>query len=174
MQVVWRFEIDGRTSVNRESRVWFGGRAQGMTEFMRMTALVCALLHKRLVVGYNEYNKRQLTPMQVLALYGPEAQKISSPVTMVAEMTEQGLFPVFFADEVEHCYEKNNAEALSQVRTVLFRLADVVAYSLLAAAQFLTLADSTRSLCIATGSVASLPDMIAAGEQTAVETLYRR
>ena len=69
---MWRFEKFGRTPQNRESRMWFGGRALGKTEFMRITALVCAVLHARLVVGYNEYNKQQFTPLQVLAMYEPD------------------------------------------------------------------------------------------------------
>ena len=112
--------------MNRESRMWLGGRSHGKTEFMRITALVSALLHKRLLLGYNEYNKHQLTPLQVLAMHVPEVETIASPGTMVTEMANKGLFPVFFADEVEHCYEKGNKEALSQVRAILFCFAGAV------------------------------------------------
>eukprot|EP00698_Gefionella_okellyi_P013941 TRINITY_DN3852_c0_g3_i1.p1 TRINITY_DN3852_c0_g3~~TRINITY_DN3852_c0_g3_i1.p1 ORF type:complete len:511 (+),score=75.26 TRINITY_DN3852_c0_g3_i1:180-1712(+) len=143
LQVVWRFESIGSTSVNCESRVWFG---DGKKEFMRVTALMCALLHERLVVGYNEYNKNsQFTPQNVLAMRGPEVHAPASRATMVTEMANRGLFAVYFADEVEHCCEKGNQEALKQ---------------------FMLLADSTCSLCIVTGSVASLPDMIRPRQQS--------
>jgi hypothetical protein len=85
----------------RNGRAWLGGPAHGKTELQRVAALLIALLHPGAAVGYCEYNKCELPPLQVLGLRDPWTW-VQSPLgdLPAALKKKQKKFIVFFADEV--------------------------------------------------------------------------
>lgn len=113
MQVCARLERI-REGETRNGRAWLGGPAHGKTELQRVAALLMALLQPYAVVGYCEYNKCQLSPLDILTIVDPPLAP-SSPPHDLAALLRKKRYIVFFADEVEHLYFRRDKTALYQV-----------------------------------------------------------
>ena len=98
-QQIQRSRLAGR-SLARQDRVTARGR----------TAL--ALLPERR--GYCEYNKCELSPLQLLNLDKPSNLPLPSPYDLASVFRGQR-FIVFFADEVQHLYFRHQYNTLHQV-----------------------------------------------------------
>lgn len=91
----------------------------GKSQLQRVAALLLALLHPTAVVGYCEYRRYSLSPLQLLTLgatsHLPSPSSSASLPDLVSALREQQRFIVFFADEVQHLYYRRQRDALDQV-----------------------------------------------------------
>jgi hypothetical protein len=106
-------------TASRPSRIWLSGPKQGKTHFMRDCALTLALLHPDALVGYCMYNECQMTPQQIWQLYGPHVPQGDMAFSSFSgQLSDNGMTPFFFSDELEFLYEQRITAPLEQVRLV--------------------------------------------------------